>query len=91
MPAAELLDLLVCPETKMSLRLADEDILSKLNEAIASGQVKTRGGDTVGTPLDAGLIREDGQLLYPIRDEIPIMLLDDAIPLGSTAESVESF
>jgi uncharacterized protein YbaR (Trm112 family) len=31
--------------------------------------------------LDGGLVREDGAYLYPIEDDIPIMLIDEAIPL----------
>jgi uncharacterized protein YbaR (Trm112 family) len=31
--------------------------------------------------LDGGLIREDGRLLFPIRDGLPILLLDEAIPI----------
>jgi uncharacterized protein YbaR (Trm112 family) len=27
-------------------------------------------------------MRQDGQYLYPIRDDIPIMLIDEAIPLA---------
>jgi len=31
--------------------------------------------------IDAGLVRADGKFLYPIRHDIPIMLVDEAIPL----------
>ncbi len=31
--------------------------------------------------IDGGLVREDGKCLYPIRGNIPIMLIDEAIPL----------
>jgi uncharacterized protein YbaR (Trm112 family) len=31
--------------------------------------------------LDAGFIRADGKFLYPIRRNIPVMLVDEAIPL----------
>jgi uncharacterized protein YbaR (Trm112 family) len=78
----QLLDILVCPETKQVLHRADADVLRRLNEAIAQGQVETRGGRTVGEPVVAGLVREAGDLLYPIRDDIPIMLVDEAIPLS---------
>jgi uncharacterized protein YbaR (Trm112 family) len=30
-------------------------------------------------------VRQDGQYLYPIRDDIPIMLIDEAIPLAGEA------
>ena len=31
--------------------------------------------------LPAGLVREDGRVLYPIQGEIPVLLLDAAVPL----------
>jgi uncharacterized protein YbaR (Trm112 family) len=79
----ELLDILVCPETKQPLRLAEPSLLDGLNERIRQGQVVNRHGDPVTEPIDGGLVREDGRYLYPIRDEIPIMLIDEALPLQS--------
>jgi uncharacterized protein YbaR (Trm112 family) len=81
-----LLDILVCPETKQPVRLADEAVLARLNTAIGAGGVKNRGGELVTEPVPEGLVREDGLFLYPVRDDIPIMLIDEAIPLeGTTA------
>lgn len=79
---AELIELLVCPETKQPLRPADPDVLTRLNEAIAEGRARNRGGTPVSAPLSAALVREDGRLLYPVREDIPIMLLDESIDLG---------
>ena len=79
---AELIELLVCPETKQTLRPADPDVLARLNEAIARGRVENRGGSPVSVPLEAALVREDGQVLYPVREDIPIMLLDESIEWG---------
>jgi uncharacterized protein YbaR (Trm112 family) len=78
---AQLLEILVCPETKEPVKLADPGLLAAVNRAIAAGTVSTRGGERVKEPIDGGLVRADGKLLYPIRDEIPIMLVEEAIPL----------
>ena len=81
----ELLEILVCPENHTRLQLAEEPLVAKLNEAIAAGGVTNCGGETVAEPIDGGLVRDDGTLLYPIRDDIPVMLVDEAIPLEGLA------
>jgi uncharacterized protein YbaR (Trm112 family) len=55
--------------------------LARLNTAIAHGGVKNRGEQPVTEPVREGLLREDGLFLYPVREDIPIMLIDEAIPL----------
>lgn len=77
----ELLDILACPETKQPLHLADATLLARLNAQIRQGQCRNRRGTPVTESIDGGLIREDGRYLYPIRDDIPIMLIDEAIAL----------
>jgi uncharacterized protein YbaR (Trm112 family) len=79
----ELLDILVCPETKQPVRLADSELVARINASIAAGGVSNRGGDSVSEAISGGLVRQDGKLLYPIRDDIPIMLIDEAIFLDS--------
>lgn len=77
----ELLEILVCPENKTPVALADDGLIAKINDAIEKGSLKNRGGDVVDTRIDGGLVREDRAYLYPIRDDIPIMLIDEAIQL----------
>lgn len=77
----ELLEILVCPETKQPVRAADEDLVQRVNAAIRSGGVANRGGEKVTDLIDGGLVREDGVVLYPVREDIPIMLIDEALEL----------
>ena len=81
----ELLKILVCPEDKTPVALADDALLAKANAAIESGTLKDRGGEVVDAKIDGGLVREDRVYMYPIREDIPIMLIDKAIPLEQLA------
>lgn len=83
----ELLDLLVCPLDRTPLRLADDVLIGRLNEAIRAGRVRNRIGQPVEQPVEGGLVRADNALLYPIIDEIPVLLADEAIPLDQLAPS----
>jgi uncharacterized protein len=77
----ELLQILVCPETRQAVHEAEPAALARLNAAIAAGSVKNRAGEVVRDALDGGLVREDRRVLYPVREGIPIMLIDEAIGL----------
>lgn len=81
MISKELLDILVCPERRTPLSLADDRLLAALNRAVAEGLLKNRAGDRVDKPLEGGLVSDDRAVVYPILDAIPIMLIDEAIPL----------
>ncbi len=76
----ELLEILCCPKTKVPVEMLSEDKLKALNDRIGRGEVKTVDGSKVDRPLDAGLITEDGETIYRIDDDIPIMLIDEGIP-----------
>jgi uncharacterized protein YbaR (Trm112 family) len=78
----ELLELLCCPETRQDLRLADPALIEGLNRQVAAGSLKNRAGNIVTEKIDGGLVRTDGKYLYPIAHAIPVMLIDEAIPVG---------
>lgn len=65
----DLLALLRCPETGQRVREMTPDELTVINAQVA-------------TPVPAGLLREDGRLVFPVFDGIPVMLLDEAIPVA---------
>lgn len=81
----ELLAILCCPETKQDVALADASLISTLNDRIAKGELKNKGGQAVAEKLDGGLIRADRKVLYPIREDIPVMLIEEAIPVEGLA------
>jgi uncharacterized protein YbaR (Trm112 family) len=76
----ELLKILCCPETHQELRPAEVALLEKLNQQIAAGQLRNRAGAAVQEPIEGGLLRADGKYVYPVRRNLPIMLVDEAIP-----------
>ncbi|MFY4729723.1 Trm112 family protein [Nitrospira sp. BLG_2] len=77
----ELLAILCCPATKQAVSLAEESLIQKLNAAVARGELKNLGKRPVSVELDGGLIRADRKILYPVRDNIPVMLIEEGIPL----------
>ena len=77
-----LLEILVCPESKQPLREADAALLARLNAAVVNGSLRNRAGEVVRDSMEGGLVREDGKFVYPVREGIPIMLIDEAIALG---------
>ena len=83
----ELLAILVCPATKQPMTLAPTELVATLNTRIQSGSLKNRAGEVVSTVMDAALVREDQRYCYPIRDDIPVMLIDEAIPLPPLGEA----
>ncbi len=80
MPVSQdLVDILVCPETKQPVHLASEEILARVNQQIETGTLRNRGGEKVEKPIAEGLVREDGAILYPVDDGIPVMLIEESI------------
>ena len=72
----ELLEILVCPKTKGSLELVE------LPEEVCRGLVeKYREHFRDEEPVvEQGLYCGESNLVYPIVSDIPIMLVDEALP-----------
>jgi len=77
----ELLGILCCPESHQALQLADAALIEQLNQRIARHEIRNRAGHPIQAMIDSGLIRADGRWLYPVRNGIPVMLVDEALPL----------
>jgi uncharacterized protein YbaR (Trm112 family) len=80
----ELLKILCCPETRQALTEATPDVVARVNERIAAGKLVTQSGQPVRQPIEGGLVRADGKALYPIRRNLPVLLIDEAIPLAAS-------
>jgi len=82
MISENLLAVIACPETKQDLVVAENDIVQKINHLIENGELLNRSKQKVTETIDGGLIqKEDRKYLYPIRNEIPILLVDESMAL----------
>ena len=77
----ELVEILVCPDTKLNVDLAPAETVEKINLAIKENIVLNVDGQSVNAPLQDGLLREDDKIIYPVRDSIPVMLIGEGIPM----------
>ena len=75
----ELLEILVCPKTKGTLELIElpEEIRKDLVEKY---RVHFRDEEPV---VESGLYCAESGLVYPIISDIPVMLVDEALPGSS--------
>ncbi len=81
--SADLLKILRCPETGEQLRLADADLISRINRAVAAQSLRNVAGSVIEVELTSALVREDEQIAYPIIEGIPRLLIDEGIALSA--------
>ncbi len=78
----ELFEILVCPETGKPLEEAGPETIERLNELIELGTLVDRSGDQVSEKIEGGLVCRGGKYLYPVRENIPILLIGNSIPVS---------
>ena len=77
----KLLSILCCPVTHKGLALARADLLKSVNAAIDAGTLLNHDGIRLGTRLSEALVTDDGKILYPVNDGIPVLLEGESVPL----------
>lgn len=78
----ELLDILVCPRSKKKLQLADTAILDRVNALIKSGKCREISGKAVVEPVSEGLYEPEHGIFYFVREDIPVLIYENAVKLG---------
>ena len=76
-----LLSILCCPITHKGLTLARGDLLKKVNAAIGEGALVNREGVALADTLKEALVTDDGKLLYPVKEGIPVLLEGESVGL----------
>ncbi len=78
----ELLEILVCPETGEPLEEVDQETVTRLNGLVEFGTLVDRSGEPVSEKIEGGLLCRNGKYLYPVRENIPILLIESSIPVS---------
>ena len=76
-----LLTILRCPVSHKGLAVLKKDRLAQVNAAIEAGNIVTHDGSKLAEPLDEALVTDDGKLIYPVSDGIPVLLEDESISM----------
>jgi len=76
---SRLLDILCCPITRRPMTFANEAMLLQINSAIEAGKIRNHGGEQLAEPLAAALVTVEGDLVYPLQDDIPVLLEEACI------------
>jgi uncharacterized protein YbaR (Trm112 family) len=71
--------------TNSPLQLSGDQLTKQFNRAVANGTVRNIAHQGVDQKVDALLVRSDELVVYPVRDGIPILLSEEAIPLNQFA------
>ena len=74
-----LLAILRCPVTHKELSLARSAVLKEVNSAIKAGTLSNRDGRVLDAQLAEALVTDDGKVLYPVADGIPVLLEGESV------------
>ncbi|MEE8528683.1 MAG: Trm112 family protein [Gammaproteobacteria bacterium] len=77
-----LLSVLCCPVTHKGLSVVRADQLKKINTAISAGRLANRDGAILSESLKEALVTDDGKIMYPINDGIPVLLEGASVALS---------
>lgn len=77
-----LLSILCCPVTHKGLQLARSELLARINAAISEGKLVNHDGTTLSATLQEALITDDGKIMYPVNDGIPVLLEGESVGLN---------
>jgi uncharacterized protein YbaR (Trm112 family) len=80
-----LLEILVCPTTKQKVAPASPEVVLQINGEIERGGLRDVGGEVVAERVDGLLLRDDGSVAYPVRGDIPEMLVERGISMDASA------
>ena len=75
----KLLDILVCPTTRLPLSLLEPAGLDALNRAIAAGGVRQADDSRCTGAVREALVTRDRKTVYRVDDGIPVLLAEEAI------------
>ncbi|RJS93362.1 Trm112 family protein [Salinisphaera sp. Q1T1-3] len=81
----QLLEILVCPVSGLSVSPADSETIDALNADIAAGRARHADDSVVDERVVALLVTRDGATGYRVDDGIPVMLPERGIALRATA------
>ena len=75
------LNIICCPDTREKLSTATPKQLALINAEIANNTLTKLDGSIAENPQSKALINATKTLLYPIEEDIPILLENEAIEL----------
>ncbi len=80
-----LLELIRCPITLEPLQTAASEVTERLRDELKHGRLTNRVGVSLTDDFQSGLVNASSTWFYPVTDEIPVLVPDEAISLQGLA------